>query len=185
MKQILIFGSCLLASAAILCAAPATIIPIPPATEILTRLNPGHPRLLASPDDFARLQKDTQKIPILKKWYKTVQTQAEDLLNKPPSKYEIPDGLRLLATSRQVLSRVYTLAMVYKMSGDRRFADRAWVELEAAANFKDWNPRHFLDTAEMTHAFWHWLRLALFLLDARSANSSAQRHSGERPQTGA
>ena len=33
-------------------------------------------------------------------------------------------------------------------------------ELRAAAAFPDWNPSHFLDTAEMTHAFaigYDWL----------------------------
>jgi hypothetical protein len=55
---------------------------------------------------------------------------------------------------------VRTLAFLYRIEGDRRFADRAWAELDAAARFKDWNPRHFLDTAEMTHAFalgYDWL----------------------------
>ena len=48
----------------------------------------------------------------------------------------------------------------YRLDGDQRYAERAWQELAAAANFPDWNPRHFLDTAEMTHAFaigYDWL----------------------------
>jgi hypothetical protein len=82
------------------------------------------------------------------------------MLAAPPSQYVIPDGLRLLATSRRVLDRVQTLALLYQLDGDHRYADRAWQELDAAAKFKDWNPRHFLDTAEMTHAFaigYDWL----------------------------
>jgi hypothetical protein len=43
--------------------------------------------------------------------------------------------------------------MVYRLDGNNRWVERAWQELEAAANFPDWNPRHFLDTAEMTHGF--------------------------------
>ena len=59
-----------------------------------------------------------------------------------------------------MLHRVYTLALLYRLDGDQRYAERAWQELEAAAQFQDWNPRHFLDTAEMTHAFaigYDWL----------------------------
>jgi hypothetical protein len=55
---------------------------------------------------------------------------------------------------------VYTLATVYRIEGDRRYADRALREMLAAAAFKDWNPSHFLDTAEMTHALaigYDWL----------------------------
>ena len=58
------------------------------------------------------------------------------------------------------MHRVYTLALLYRSGRRPQYADRAWQELEAAANFKDWNPRHFLDTAEMTHAFaigYDWL----------------------------
>ena len=50
--------------------------------------------------------------------------------------------------------------LVYRLDGNKHCVERAWRELEAAANFPDWNPRHFLDTAEMTHAFaigYDWL----------------------------
>lgn len=50
--------------------------------------------------------------------------------------------------------------MVYHLAGDPRYSDRAWQELEAAAAFPDWNPAHFLDTAEMTCALalgYDWL----------------------------
>jgi hypothetical protein len=65
-----------------------------------------------------------------------------------------------LSASRQVLDRVRTLALVSRFYGDRRYSNRAWQELEAAAAFPDWNPSHFLHTAEMTHAFalgYDWL----------------------------
>src|SRR6185369_15727008 len=58
------------------------------------------------------------------------------------------------------LNRIYTLALLYRLEGNQQYAERAWQELRAAADFKDWNPRHFLDTAEMTHAFavgYDWL----------------------------
>jgi len=59
-----------------------------------------------------------------------------------------------------VVRRVYTLATVYRLEGDERFAHRAVKEMLAAAAFKDWHPSHFLDTAEMTHALaigYDWL----------------------------
>ena len=55
--------------------------------------------------------------------------------------------------SSTALSRAVLLA------SDNRLDD-AVKELEAAAHFTNWNPRHFLDTAEMTHAFaigYDWL----------------------------
>lgn len=137
---------------------------IPVRNEILSTLRDEHPRLLVAPGGFDMLRARIADDPVLSDWAQRLRDHAEGILKAPPSQYEIPDGKRLLATSRRVLDRVYTLAMVYQLSegaeGDERYFQRAWIELEAAAQFKDWNPGHFLDTAEMTHAFaigYDWL----------------------------
>lgn len=134
--------------------------PIPPADQLFTNLHRGHPRLLATAADFTALRSRVAADEQLIRWHAALTSQATALLTAPASKYEIPDGLRLLATSRRVLDRVQTLGLLWQLDHDRRWADRAWRELKAAAAFKDWNPRHFLDTAEMTHAFaigYDWL----------------------------
>lgn len=136
------------------------VVPIPPAEAILARLDRPHPRLLARAADFDRLQRTTGQDSTQKAWRAHLQQRADTLLTEAPSTYEIPDGLRLLSTSRRVVDRVYTLALIFRLTGERRYAERAAQELDAAAGFKDWNPRHFLDTAEMTHAFaigYDWL----------------------------
>ena len=135
-------------------------LPIPPVPEILGRLHKEHPRLLASAQDFARLKEQLAANSQLREWHQKLQERAQRLLTEPPSRYEIPDGLRLLSTSRRVMDRTYTLALLYRLDGNRSYAERAWQELQAAAQFTNWNPRHFLDTAEMTHAFaigYDWL----------------------------
>ena len=45
----------------------------------------------------------------LKAWHQELRRQGDKILSAPPSQYEIPDGKRLLATSRRVLDRVLTL----------------------------------------------------------------------------
>jgi Heparinase II/III-like protein/Domain of unknown function (DUF4962) len=133
---------------------------IPSAKAILAKLHPDHPRIMARGEDFERVKTRVANDPMARRWFAKVRKDADKLLAAEPSKYEIPDGKRLLATSRRVLDRVTTLAMVYRLSGDKKYADRAWTELSAAAKFKDWNPPHFLDTAEMTQAFsigYDWL----------------------------
>jgi hypothetical protein len=40
--------------------------------------------------------------------------------------------------------------MMARLTGDARYSDRAIVEMRAVSAFQDWNPSHFLDTAEMT-----------------------------------
>ncbi|HVM47256.1 MAG TPA: heparinase II/III family protein [Candidatus Acidoferrum sp.] len=142
-------------------ARPAELpVPIPPATNILARVNKAHPRLLATAADFTRLKARIAADAQLQSWQSRLQEEGRQLLEATPSRYEKPDGLRLLATSRRVVERVYILALLYRLDGDPRYAQRAWQELNAAAAFPDWNTRHFLDTAEMTHAFaigYDWL----------------------------
>lgn len=131
----------------------------PKAAEIVASYR-KHPRLLARAEDFRRLHDLIVAEPAVAEWAKSIRAEADRLLEAPPSEYAIPDGKRLLATSRQVLERATTLGLYFRLSEDRRYAERLWRELEAAAKFKDWNPSHFLDTAEMTAAFaigYDWL----------------------------
>lgn len=133
---------------------------IPPRDQILKTLQPEHPRLLVKPGDFEALKRRIADNPLLAKWYSDVHRRADEILKKSANTYRIPDGKRLLSTSRSVVDRVYHCALAYRLEGDRKYLDRVWIELEAAGKFKDWNPRHFLDTGEMTHAFaigYDWL----------------------------
>ena len=134
---------------------------LPPAPErILETLRKEHPRLLATKGDFGRVKRLLSESEAPRKDYAALLARAERVLSAPVSRYEIPDGLRLLATSRRVLERAYLLAFVTRVENAPRFQDRLWRELEAATAFPDWNPRHFLDTSEMTHAFaiaYDWL----------------------------
>ena len=159
---------------------------VPPPAAILAKLRKEHPRLLARAGDWARLRERAGADAKLKEWHQKLRDKAERILTESPSRYEIPDGLRLLATSRRVLDRVYTLALLNRLDGDRRYAERAWQELQAAANFKDWNPRHFLDTAEMTHAFaigYDWL-YAEWTDDQRATLRDAMLKKGLEPALG-
>ena len=135
-------------------------IAMPPAGEILKTLKPIHPRLIIDEGTVARVKKLVAGDPNAARWYESIKANANKILGEAPSKYEIPDGKRLLSVSRRVKERVQALAFVFLMEGDQRRVERAWAELEAASKFKDWNPSHFLDTAEMTYAFaigYDWL----------------------------
>jgi hypothetical protein len=126
----------------------------------LDTLRRVHPRIVTDAAGFERVRRLVTNDPLPKRWYRALRAQAADLLNAPPSVYEIADGKRLLPISRQVKERVQILALVYLIDRDPRMLGRVWREIEAAARFKDWNPSHFLDTAEMTYAFsvaYDWL----------------------------
>jgi hypothetical protein len=124
-----------------------------PEDSILGNLRKEHPRLMATDDDFRRITREKETDEYVKTAFRQIYEEGVKILSLPPSKYEIPDGLRLLSTSRRVVDRISTLGFLYRITKEERFAARAWQELEAAARFPDWNPKHFLDVGEMTCGF--------------------------------
>jgi len=90
--------------------------------------------------------------PLAKDLQAHVVKRAEKVLAERTCEYRIPDGKRLLSESRLALHNVLHCGWVWRTTGDARFKDRTIRELEAACALKDWNPSHFLDTAEMATA---------------------------------
>ncbi|MCC7493880.1 MAG: discoidin domain-containing protein [Fimbriimonadaceae bacterium] len=124
----------------------------PPATAWLQRLRRQHPRLILLDEQLPALRQRIATDPLCRGWYANVQQQAAALAAKPVRKHELPDGRRLLSISRDVLDRIYHWGLVYRLDGGAQWRERAWQELQAVVNYPDWNPAHYLDTAEMMHA---------------------------------
>jgi len=120
---------------------------------------PAHPRLLASDADFERVRKQIQSDPVSARIFASLENRAKQILADPPAE-RVMEGRRLLGTSRLVLQRITTLAMVARVTGDKAYSARAVQEMLAVARFPDWNPSHFLDVAEMSLALaigYDWL----------------------------
>jgi hypothetical protein len=126
---------------------------------LLKDIRKEHPRLIAVESDTQRVKGLIQVNSYAKSIYEALKREADKILDQPPVEYELI-GPRLLHISRRCLHRIFTLATVYRLDGDSKYFDRAKKELMAVAEFKDWHPQHFLDTAEMTLAFaigYDWL----------------------------
>jgi hypothetical protein len=129
------------------------------AANILDSLKRGHPRLYIDNAEMARVKQNIAQSPQAQAWYKRLEAEAESIEGQPPVVHRLI-GPRLLDQSRRALDRVSTLAGLYRLDGDRAKAERARQEMLTAAAFSDWNPSHFLDTAEMTNALaigYDWL----------------------------
>ncbi|MFZ2640381.1 MAG: heparinase II/III family protein [Verrucomicrobiia bacterium] len=127
--------------------------------DTLKTLRREHPRLLVLDADFARVREAIKSEGTARQWHERLLRDAEKMLKEEPIERKLI-GPRLLDKSRTALRRVSTLAGLYRLGGDKRFAERARKEMLAAAAFQDWNPRHFLDVAEMTCALaigYDWL----------------------------
>ena len=122
--------------------------------DIASRLQPrgsAHPRLFLPAGGEAALRQRIVDDAVMAQAFAHVRREADrQLATKPVERVLI--GRRLLDKSRTCLSRVLHLGLAWRLTGERKYLDRARAELVAVAQFPDWNPKHFLDVAEMTAA---------------------------------
>lgn len=119
--------------------------------------NQGHPRLLLTEEDFTNLKEYIKTDPYMKKSYGNVINTANAALSEAVLTYGTPDGKRL---PRSAPNMMPPLAMAYKLTGDTKYKDRLWTEIEAVSAFPDWNPSHFLDVGDFARGMafaYDWL----------------------------
>lgn len=114
---------------------------------------PAHPRLLFSIQEEKKIKQLKNEDPLLTDLFGLLKLQADKLLASPLVKYELrAKHSDLLVTSREHLYRIITLSLAYRMFGDLKYAEKAEENLTNVCNYPDWDPKHFLDVAEMTEA---------------------------------
>ena len=114
-----------------------------------------HPRLLFSKQEEQRVRDLFGTEPLLDSLRASLMKEAERLLSVPPQedpRQKIKNTKDILPVSREQVYRMVNLALAYRLSGDRRFAEKAEKELVHVCNYPDWDPVHYLDVAEMTTA---------------------------------
>jgi hypothetical protein len=84
----------------------------------------------------------------LQAYHRHMQAEAAAILELPLPKRELR-GFRLLPVSREILRRLGTLGMVYRLDKNPDLLKRIDAELLNVCAFADWNPKHFLDVGEM------------------------------------
>jgi Heparinase II/III-like protein/Domain of unknown function (DUF4962) len=137
--------------------------------NVLSRLSAERPRLMATKSALERTRQSLYHSPTARQWYGEVEKQAKLLLDLPPLKptwihdpretgaAPLPlvrppkssDGPAApLDVARLFCLRIQTLGLVWLLTGDPRYCDRAKAELLAICAFPDWAGDKFLVTAE-------------------------------------
>lgn len=143
---------------------------------------PEHPRIFFTSQKQAEIEKLAETDEFLKKQIAVLIEKADKAKTAGVSKYLIPDGVRLLDQSRRSLDRTTTLAFAYRMTGDQTYADAAVEEMLAVCRFKNWNPAHYLDTAEMAAAVglgYDWLHDVIPEAEKTEIRESLKKHALE------
>lgn len=112
-----------------------------------------HPRIQATAADFDKLRDiyNNKSDAYIVSWIDQMIAFADKQLNMELLKYGLTDGTRMASVGENLQDRMYSLGMAYQMTGDQKYVDRAYLELEnVCCKFPDWNPYHTLDMS--THA---------------------------------
>ena len=130
--------------------------------ELLEKLDvakaSGHPFVLADKEAFDIVRNEVNNNSFnsyTKALYNSVIDNADALSDEntyPVLEYVLDEEDSILPISREVINRMIILGYAWQITGEKKYADRAWKELQNVCSYKDWCPSHFLATAEMAFA---------------------------------
>jgi len=112
-----------------------------------------HPRVLACEEDFVRVRALAKTDESMKQWADETIARAEKLMERPKLIYELRDGVRLWFVSMDLIEQMLILGMAYHLTKDKRYAERAWLDLESVAQFPTWHPEHHIDVGGLALGF--------------------------------
>ena len=119
----------------------------------------AHPRIILKSGDVSAIKDKIATDDVFRAMHARVEKRAKELLTTKPVE-RIKTGKRLLTKAREALECITHTSYMYLVTKNEEYARRAEKEMLAAANFSDWNPRHFLDVSELTVAMsigYDWL----------------------------
>lgn len=120
-------------------------------TWLKKNLSKKSPRLILTPAIEQQLKAKLKTDAPAQAFYRAIKADATAILQKPLLEHKL-QGRRLLSVSREMVSRMGTLCLVYRIDKEPTVLKRINQELTTVCSFPDWNPSHFLDVAEMSFA---------------------------------
>ena len=101
----------------------------------------SHPRFHFNQQELDSIRESIKTDVYAKKSYESLLSTADGYLNKPVQTYEVTvDGM-----PRTPEARLPAYAMAFLLSGDEKYKNRLWEELESICLFPDWHPQKMLD----------------------------------------
>lgn len=147
-KYLIITALSILASAF---STVAAVVESTPDYSVLTQ--EIHPRIIYDADGFAQLRKlvKSGENKVISLFHSQLMAAAEDALSDTSPLEYVKDASnkRILAVSGRASRRLVPCAYAYRMTGKKKYLKKAEKDILAVCSFPDWNPKHFLDVAEM------------------------------------
>lgn len=105
-----------------------------------------HPRILANADDFARIKALSETDTYMRQIVEDIIKSADSDCEAAPISYVYQDDLRTTTVGDRLRDRMMRCGFAYQMTGNQKYVDCAWANLNALNDFPDINPGHPIDT---------------------------------------
>ena len=115
--------------------------------DIANAVAKGHPYLMATNEDFDKVREYAfGKNAYLTDMYSKVKAEAAKYVDKEPtSTAQVTAGSGYNGRASECLQVIATCALVYKVEGDVKFAERAWAEADAFIQLPHWGNYQYID----------------------------------------
>lgn len=123
-----------------------------------------HPRLLFTKAEEPAVKRLIQTDSLAGQLAAFLKLKADSLVGVSQLPYQMDKYGNMLHTSRAYVQRLTTLSLAYRIYKDTAYLNAANAALLWVCNYPDWDPKHYLDTAEMSTAVaiaYDWLYDAL------------------------
>lgn len=120
-------------------------------TGLTDVMRKSHPRIFLT--DWQKIKDKAASDENAAGWYSTIIKHGESMLTMEPTKYDRNVRGNINDCSSSFKYNVIPLAAAYCLTGDKRFKDRVYKELEAVGNWPDWGSDAYLCTAHILLAY--------------------------------
>ncbi len=109
----------------------------------------SHPRLYIKKDELPELRNRVNTNPQMKSALISLINRSDSYFDKEPTERVVTQGIRIFGSCVEVKTRLYDLCTTYLITQDKKYAERAWIELENCLNWVDFYLQNFLSSGEL------------------------------------
>jgi hypothetical protein len=114
---------------------------------------PPHPRLILTPSRLVDVKAFILNNTQASAYYTFLLAQGEYVLNTKPLPRPPQNSSDILMAARSVLTRIYVTSLLWRLTSNETYANRAIAELLEIISWQDWDiQKHALDAGELCHA---------------------------------
>ncbi len=121
-----------------------------PETEkigMVNKMRTTHPRIMLTDWAAVRAKIDTDEN--YKIWYKRTIETADNIVRSAPVEYVVNARNNINESSTRAKTYMISLAGAYGLTGDKRYKDRLFQEIENVGSWPDWDGKTYLCTAHL------------------------------------